>query len=147
MMRTRLRHAAILAGSLLLLLAAAIAAARAVGTTQAQAPAPSARRDAPGRAGLVINVKDAPFGAVGDGIAIFASKGGAPDNPDWFHNIVANPEVTVEIGTDTVPMRARVAGADEREPIWSRQKEVMPGFAEYAEKAGRVIPVIRLTRA
>ena len=83
---------------------------------------------------------------VGDDVAIFASKGGAPDNPDWFHNIVANPEVTVEIGTDTVPMRARVAGSDEREPIWSRQKEVMPGFAEYEAKTDRQIPVVVLER-
>jgi deazaflavin-dependent oxidoreductase (nitroreductase family) len=87
------------------------------------------------------------YQAVGDDVAIFASKGGAPDNPDWFHNIVANPEVTVEIGTDTVPMRARVAGSDEREPIWSRQKEVMPGFAEYEAKTDRQIPVVVLERA
>jgi deazaflavin-dependent oxidoreductase (nitroreductase family) len=86
------------------------------------------------------------YQAVGDDVAIFASKGGAPDNPDWFHNIVANPEVTVEIGTDTVPMRARVAGSDEREPIWSRQKEVMPGFAEYEAKTDRQIPVVVLER-
>jgi deazaflavin-dependent oxidoreductase (nitroreductase family) len=86
------------------------------------------------------------YQAVGDDVAIFASKGGAPDNPDWFHNIVANPEVTVEIGTDTVPMRARVAGSDEREPIWSRQKQVMPGFAEYEAKTDRQIPVVVLER-
>src|SRR6187397_443714 len=45
---------------------------------------------------------------VGDDVAIFASKGGAPSNPDWFHNVVAHPDVTIEIGTDTVPVRARV---------------------------------------
>jgi deazaflavin-dependent oxidoreductase (nitroreductase family) len=86
------------------------------------------------------------YQAVGDDLAIFASKGGAPDNPDWFHNIVAHPDVTVEIGADTVPMRARVAGSDEREPIWSRQKRLMPGFADYEANTSRQIPVVVLER-
>jgi deazaflavin-dependent oxidoreductase (nitroreductase family) len=84
---------------------------------------------------------------VGDDIAIFASKGGAPDNPDWFHNLRAHPDVTVEIGTETLPMRARITDGDERDRIWSRQKELIPGFADYEAKTSRTIPVIVLARA
>lgn len=83
---------------------------------------------------------------VGDDFAIFASKGGAPTNPDWFHNIKANPAVTVEVGTDTFDVRARVAEGDERERIWQRQKQLMPGFAEYEQKTERQIPVVVLER-
>ena len=83
---------------------------------------------------------------VGDDLAIFASKGGAPTHPDWYHNLVAHPDVTVELGPDTVALRARVAEGDERERIWSRQKEVMPGFADYEAKTPRVIPVVILER-
>ena len=81
-------------------------------------------------------------------IYIFASKAGAPDNPDWFHNLVANPDTTIEIGAETdVAVRARVLDAEEREPVWERQKAQAPTFAEYEEKAGdRVIPVIALER-
>ena len=84
---------------------------------------------------------------VGDDVAVFASMGGAPTHPAWFHNLVAHPDVTVEIGTDTVPMRARVAEGDERERIWARQKELMSGFADYEAKTDRVIPVVVLERA
>jgi deazaflavin-dependent oxidoreductase (nitroreductase family) len=83
---------------------------------------------------------------LGEDIAIFASKGGAPSHPAWFHNLVANPEVTVEIGTDTVPMHARVAAGDERDRIWSRQKQLMPGFADYEANTSRQIPVVVLQR-
>jgi deazaflavin-dependent oxidoreductase (nitroreductase family) len=55
-------------------------------------------------------------------VAVFASKGGAPTNPDWFHNLVANPNTTVEIGTETRPAVARVASGDERHRIWEKQK-------------------------
>ena len=87
------------------------------------------------------------YQAVGDDIAVFASMGGAPTNPAWFHNVVAHPEVTVELGPDTVTMRARVAEGDERERIWARQKQVMPGFADYEANTTRVIPVVVLERA
>ena len=76
--------------------------------------------------------------------AIFASKGGAPTNPDWFHNLLANPDVTIEIGTEIVPVSARVAEGDEREGIWARQKQIMPGFSDYEKKTTREIPVIIL---
>jgi deazaflavin-dependent oxidoreductase (nitroreductase family) len=84
---------------------------------------------------------------VGDAWAIFASKAGAPDNPDWYHNLVANPSATIEVGTEEVPVTARVLGSEEREPIWSKQKELMPGFAEYEAKTDRTIPVVVLERA
>lgn len=84
---------------------------------------------------------------LGDAVAIFASKGGAPDNPDWFHNVVANPDVTAEVGAETRSYRARVAEGDERERIWSAQKEIAPGFAEYEAKTTRVIPVVVLDPA
>jgi deazaflavin-dependent oxidoreductase (nitroreductase family) len=83
---------------------------------------------------------------VGDDIAVFASKAGAPINPDWYHNLVARPEVTAEIGTETVPLVARVAQGDERTAIWDAQKKDFPGFAEYEEKTTRQIPVVILTR-
>ena len=78
------------------------------------------------------------------GYAVFASKGGAPTNPSWYYNIKANPEVDAEIGTETVPVRARVAEGEERERIWTEQKRRAPGFAEYEKTANRTIPVIVL---
>ena len=82
---------------------------------------------------------------VGDRYAIFASKGGSPTNPDWYHNLVAHPDVSIEVGTQTVPVKARVAGPGEREPIWERQKQERPGFADYEVSAApRQIPVIIL---
>ena len=86
------------------------------------------------------------YQADGDRIAIFGSKAGAPTHPAWYHNLLANPDVTVELGPDTVPMRARVADGEERERIWSRQKEIMPGFADYEANTTRVIPVVILER-
>ena len=85
---------------------------------------------------------------VGDSLAVFASKGGAPTNPDWFHNLVANPNVSVEIGTESFPVTARVASDEERDRIWAAQKEAFPNFAEYETTAGaRQIPVVLLDRA
>lgn len=88
------------------------------------------------------------YQAVGDAWAVFASKAGAPTNPDWYHNLVAHPNATAELGTDTVQVTARVVSGDERERIWSKQKTDYPGFAEYeAKTAGiREIPVIVLER-
>ena len=83
---------------------------------------------------------------LGDGsVAVFASKGGAPTNPDWFHNLVANPETTIEIGTETREVVARVASDDDRDRIWEAQKRAYPNFAEYEKTAGgRTIPVVVL---
>jgi deazaflavin-dependent oxidoreductase (nitroreductase family) len=81
---------------------------------------------------------------IGDGLAVFASKGGAPTNPDWYHNLRANPRVSAEIGTGTAEFTARVAEGAERERIWTAQKRDYPGFADYETKTDRQIPVIIL---
>jgi deazaflavin-dependent oxidoreductase (nitroreductase family) len=81
-------------------------------------------------------------------VAVFASKGGAPTSPDWYHNLVANPDTTIELGPETHRVAARVADGDERRRIWEAQKKSFPNFAEYEEKAGtREIPVVVLDRA
>lgn len=79
-----------------------------------------------------------------NGWAVFASKGGAPTNPDWFHNLVANADAKVEVGTATVPVRARVATGEERERIWGEQKRRNHWFAEYERKTTREIPIVVL---
>jgi deazaflavin-dependent oxidoreductase (nitroreductase family) len=83
----------------------------------------------------------------GERYAIIASKGGAPSHPAWYHNLVAHPDTTIEVGTQTLPVRATEATGEERERLYSAQAEVMPQFAEYAEKTARTIPVIVLTPA
>ncbi len=84
---------------------------------------------------------------VGDAYAVFASKAGAPANPDWYHNLVANPAVSAEIGTSAVDLTARVAAGDERAQIFDAQKRDFPGFAEYEAKTTRTIPVVILEPA
>jgi deazaflavin-dependent oxidoreductase (nitroreductase family) len=86
------------------------------------------------------------YQADGDHLAVFASKAGAPTNPDWYHNLRANPNATVEVGAETVPVVAREAEGEERDRIWTRQKELFPGFADYEEKTTRQIPVVVLER-
>lgn len=82
---------------------------------------------------------------VGDAYAVFASKGGADTNPDWYHNLVAHPDVTIEVGTDKIDVRARVAQGDEMRAIWETQKRDFPQFAGYEQKTSRAqIPVIVL---
>jgi deazaflavin-dependent oxidoreductase (nitroreductase family) len=82
----------------------------------------------------------------GDRYVIFASKGGAPTNPDWYHNLIANPEVTIEVGTETIPARATILEGEERDAMWKRIVELMPGFGEYEKKTDRKIPAIALER-
>jgi deazaflavin-dependent oxidoreductase (nitroreductase family) len=89
-------------------------------------------------------VNPVAYQRVGDAYAVFASKGGAPTNPDWYHNLVAHPDVTAEVGTETIPVRARVAQGAEREAIFTRQKAQWPGFADYEAATARVIPVVVL---
>ena len=86
------------------------------------------------------------YQAVGDAWAVFASAAGADKNPDWYHNLLAHPDVEIEVGTETVPVRARDLDRDERDPVWERQKQRYPGFAEYEERTSRVIPVVMLER-
>jgi deazaflavin-dependent oxidoreductase (nitroreductase family) len=80
-------------------------------------------------------------------VAVFASRAGAPRHPDWYHNLAANPDVTAEIGAETRRYRARTATPDEREPIWSKQKQDYSGFANYEAKTDRQIPVVILEPA
>ncbi|HVX20127.1 MAG TPA: nitroreductase/quinone reductase family protein [Acidimicrobiales bacterium] len=84
---------------------------------------------------------------LGGPVAVFASKAGAPSDPDWYRNLVANPAVTAEIGTDTRGFTARTATGEERDRIWTLQKEDYPAFAEYESKTDRVIPVVVLDPA
>lgn len=80
----------------------------------------------------------------GGAMAVFGSKGGAPRNPDWYHNVRTNPEVEVEVGGRTIRARARVAEGEERERIWRAQTSDFPGFAAYQERTRRTIPVVIL---
>ena len=94
----------------------------------------------------VERVNPVMYQADGDRLAVFASKAGAPTNPDWYHNLRANPTATVEVGTETVQVVALEAEGEERDRIWARQKERFPGFADYEEKTTRQIPVVVLER-
>ena len=80
----------------------------------------------------------------GDRFVVIASKGGAPSDPDWFRNLVTDPNVTVEVGTQTIPARAVVITGPERDELYARQAERLPAFADYQRRAGRTIPVIAL---
>ncbi len=82
----------------------------------------------------------------GERLIIFASKAGAPTNPDWYHNLKANPQVTVEFGSDVFQANAVEVSGDERESFYAAQVERMPGFRAYADGTTRVIPVIALER-
>ena len=81
----------------------------------------------------------------GDRFVIIASKGGAPTNPDWYYNILANPLVSVETGSEQFQAWAAIAAEPERTRLYTKMVEMMPGFAEYQRKTTRVIPVVILT--
>jgi deazaflavin-dependent oxidoreductase (nitroreductase family) len=76
---------------------------------------------------------------------IFASKGGAPTHPAWYHNLMANPDTKIELGTDVIDVHASEAEGAERERLFRAQAERVPQFAEYEQKTDRVIPVMVLT--
>jgi len=82
----------------------------------------------------------------GERYVVIASKGGAPTNPDWYYNIIADPLVTVEVATEKFQMRATIVKEPERTRLYDKMVEMMPGFDEYRRKTTRVIPVIMLTR-
>ncbi|HVA81410.1 MAG TPA: nitroreductase family deazaflavin-dependent oxidoreductase [Candidatus Binataceae bacterium] len=82
----------------------------------------------------------------GDRIVIIASKAGAPKNPDWYHNLVANPVVTVEVGTEKFSARASVTSGAERERLYNAQAALLPAFNDYRQKTTRQIPVFVLER-
>jgi len=80
----------------------------------------------------------------GECLAIIASKGGAPTNPDWYYNLLAHPLVSVEVGTEKFQVRAEVTDEPERTHLYDQMVSQMPGFADYKRRTTRVIPVIRL---
>ena len=80
----------------------------------------------------------------GDSIVLVASKGGHPRHPAWFHNLRANPDVTVQVGPKLIPVRARVANAEERTRLWPKAIETYRGYEGYQERTGREIPLVIL---
>jgi deazaflavin-dependent oxidoreductase (nitroreductase family) len=86
------------------------------------------------------------YQAVEGGWAVFASYAGLDVHPAWYHNLKANPEASIEVGTESIDVTARELAPDERTPVWEEQKRRYPGFAEYEKKTERVIPVVLLTR-
>ena len=80
----------------------------------------------------------------GDRYVVIASKGGAPTNPGWYHNLVSTPDVTLEILGEKFPARARVADGEEYDRLYRNQAELMPAFADYQRKTSRKIPVVVL---
>jgi deazaflavin-dependent oxidoreductase (nitroreductase family) len=81
-----------------------------------------------------------------DRLIIAASKGGADTHPDWYFNLVANPDVVVEVGTKKFAARAEPASEPERTELYDKLKSIYPGFAEYEERTSRVIPVVTLVK-
>ncbi len=77
---------------------------------------------------------------------VFGSKGGASTNPDWYHNLRANPDATIEIGTEKFDVTAEVLTGEERDRVWTRNVRERPAFGEYEKRTSRKIPVIALTR-
>ncbi|HLJ34613.1 MAG TPA: nitroreductase family deazaflavin-dependent oxidoreductase [Ktedonobacteraceae bacterium] len=82
----------------------------------------------------------------GERMLIFASKGGAPTNPDWYHNLMAHPQATVEVGTETFNVTATPVTGEERDRLYAIQAKRYSGFADYQAKTTRKIPVIALER-
>ena len=82
----------------------------------------------------------------GDRLLVFASKAGAPTNPAWYHNLVANPVVTVEVGTETFDARATVVAGGERDPLYAEQADPTPNLATHQQNTRRVTPVVALER-
>lgn len=84
------------------------------------------------------------YGEVGKGFVVVASKGGAPEHPGWYRNLLANPEVEVQVGTRKLKARARTVAGEERARLWQKALEFWPPYADYAKKTDREIPVVML---
>ena len=84
------------------------------------------------------------YGKAGDGYIVVASKGGAPQHPGWYRNLLANPDVDVQVGTQKFKARARTATGDERTRLWQEALKFWPPYAEYQQKTEREIPVVLL---
>ena len=90
--------------------------------------------------------RTAPLGYIkdGDAFVVIASKGGHPRNPSWYHNVVANPDTTIQAGSRRMPVRARVATPPERERLWPQVVEAYGGYADYQKRTPREIPLVIL---
>jgi deazaflavin-dependent oxidoreductase (nitroreductase family) len=84
------------------------------------------------------------YGQAGDSYIVVASKGGAPQHPGWYRNILANPAVDVQVGTEQFKARARTATGEERARLWQKALEFWPPYADYQKKTEREIPVVVL---
>jgi deazaflavin-dependent oxidoreductase (nitroreductase family) len=84
------------------------------------------------------------YGTEGNSYIIVASKGGAPDHPSWYKNLVANPEVEVQVGTKQFKAKARTVGGEERARLWTKALKFWPPYADYEKKTEREIPVVVL---
>jgi deazaflavin-dependent oxidoreductase (nitroreductase family) len=86
------------------------------------------------------------FATEGDRWLVIASANGSPKAPDWYHNLVANPDVTVELGSESIPARATTAEGAERDHLWDYLVSLMPFITEHEQRAGRQIPIVILER-
>jgi deazaflavin-dependent oxidoreductase (nitroreductase family) len=82
----------------------------------------------------------------GDRWVVVASKGGAPANPSWYENLHADPEATIEVRDETIPVRASTAQGEERDRLWALMAEVWPAYDDYQTKTDREIPIVVLAR-
>lgn len=85
------------------------------------------------------------YGRDGDSYVVVASKGGAPVNPGWFHNLLAEPEVRIQVGSEVMESVARVAEPDERDRLWTQMTEIWPDYEKYQARTERVIPLVVIT--
>jgi deazaflavin-dependent oxidoreductase (nitroreductase family) len=81
-----------------------------------------------------------------DAWVVVASRGGAPDHPDWYKNLLANPQATLQVKNERFPVRAETAGGDERARLWQRMTEVWPDYDQYQKRTDREIPVVVFRR-
>ena len=91
-------------------------------------------------------IRESPlaYTRAGNDFVVIASKGGAPTNPQWYHNLIANPEAKLEVDGNEFQVRARETEGEERDRLYAAQAEIMPGFAEYEKNTTRKIPVFVL---
>ena len=97
------------------------------------------RRSSKPRVNPVMYLKD------GERYIVFASKGGADTHPDWYHNLVAHPDVQIEVGDDTIDVHAEEIKGREHDLLYKRQAALYPAFADYQRKTKRIIPVVALS--
>lgn len=94
----------------------------------------------------VSRIKPLAYRRDGDRLVVFGTKGGAPTDPDWYHNLRTNPRAAVEVGIERFEVDASIPGREERDRLWRLQTRDVPAFAEYEAKTDRTIPVVVLDR-